>query len=245
MDKIIQNIVLVSGGKDSAAVLLRALELGLTFEAVFCDTGWEAPVTYEYLDYLELSLNLTITRLPSEGFEAMVLRKRIFPRRFMRFCTELLKMKPLKKYIRKYEDVTIYTGKRKSESLARKDTELSEYNKYYDCLQVNLIYDWSESDVFNYLESKNIQANPLYACGFKRVGCMPCILARQIEYSLCAKHFPQIIDAIERLEKDLGKDYVYNLIPPRCGHGIREVVSYLNGDKNQLEFTFCDSFHCE
>lgn len=42
-------IASVSGGKDSAAMSLYLTELGIEHERVFCDTGWEHPVTYEYL----------------------------------------------------------------------------------------------------------------------------------------------------------------------------------------------------
>jgi 3'-phosphoadenosine 5'-phosphosulfate sulfotransferase (PAPS reductase)/FAD synthetase len=38
-----------SGGKDSTATGLYLQEQGIPFEAIFCDTGWEHPATYEYL----------------------------------------------------------------------------------------------------------------------------------------------------------------------------------------------------
>lgn len=50
----VANVVSVSGGKDSTATALYAIDQGaenLTF--VFADTGHEHPQTYEYLDYLD------------------------------------------------------------------------------------------------------------------------------------------------------------------------------------------------
>lgn len=44
-----QHIVSVSGGKDSTATYLRAIELGRPFRAVFADTGNEHPATLEYV----------------------------------------------------------------------------------------------------------------------------------------------------------------------------------------------------
>lgn len=46
----VRHVVSVSGGKDSTATYLLALErLGGDFEAVFADTGNEHPYTYEYV----------------------------------------------------------------------------------------------------------------------------------------------------------------------------------------------------
>jgi len=47
------HVVSISGGKDSLAARLVAIERDTTHIAVFADTGHEHPLTYEYLDYLE------------------------------------------------------------------------------------------------------------------------------------------------------------------------------------------------
>lgn len=51
----IQHLVNVSGGKDSTAVYLRALELGRPFRAVFADTGNEHEAVYEFVERLHES----------------------------------------------------------------------------------------------------------------------------------------------------------------------------------------------
>lgn len=66
-DKMIR-LVSVSGGKDSTATLLLALERHPNDEvmAVFADTGNEHPMTYEYVDYLEERLDLKVHRLKQD-----------------------------------------------------------------------------------------------------------------------------------------------------------------------------------
>ncbi|WP_328590480.1 phosphoadenosine phosphosulfate reductase family protein [Pseudoxanthomonas winnipegensis] len=45
----VQHLVNVSGGKDSTATYLRAIESGREFRAVFADTGNEHPATLDYV----------------------------------------------------------------------------------------------------------------------------------------------------------------------------------------------------
>jgi len=52
----VMNLVTVSGGKDSLAQWLLAIESGVEFQAAFADTGHEHAQTMEYLDYLESKL---------------------------------------------------------------------------------------------------------------------------------------------------------------------------------------------
>lgn len=71
------HCISVSGGKDSTATWLLALETVTreTIRPLFADTGNEHPLTYEYLDYLEKRLGMPIVRL-RRSFETALARKR-------------------------------------------------------------------------------------------------------------------------------------------------------------------------
>ncbi len=70
-------VVSTSGGKDSTATLLVAIERVPRdrIYPVFADTGNEHPLTYQYLGYLETTLGLKITRLREDFSEWWVERR--------------------------------------------------------------------------------------------------------------------------------------------------------------------------
>lgn len=76
---MIKHVISVSGGKDSAATLLLALENcpSDSIVPIFCDTGNEHQAVYEYLAYLEQALDITIHRLKAD-FSKQIERKRMF-----------------------------------------------------------------------------------------------------------------------------------------------------------------------
>ena len=71
------NVISVSGGKDSLATRLVALENGVECQMVFADTGHEHPKTLEYLDYLESALKQPIRRIRAD-FSQRIASKREF-----------------------------------------------------------------------------------------------------------------------------------------------------------------------
>jgi 3'-phosphoadenosine 5'-phosphosulfate sulfotransferase (PAPS reductase)/FAD synthetase len=62
----ILNVVSMSGGKDSTATAIIALERGGKNRFLFADTGHEHEQTYEYIDYLEGALGITIERVKAD-----------------------------------------------------------------------------------------------------------------------------------------------------------------------------------
>jgi phosphoadenosine phosphosulfate reductase len=49
---------------------------------------------------------------------------------------------------------------------------------------LNPIIDWTEDDVWAFIKARNFPYNPLYDCGYKRVGCVGCPLSKNREKEL-------------------------------------------------------------
>lgn len=140
-----RNVVALSGGKDSTAMLLMMLEKDIVVdEIVFCDTTVEFPGMYDHLDKLEQNLGRKITRLiPDHDFEYYVLyhekkNSKVpktskyynttgygFPTFQVRWCTRKFKINPMDKFLRQTD--TNYIGITKDEehrTKRKKDTLL-------------------------------------------------------------------------------------------------------------------------
>lgn len=67
----------------------------------------------------------------------------------------------------------------------------------------NPIVDWTDDDVWDYIGSEHIQANPLYGCGFDRVGCIGCPMAgkhgREFEFARYPTYQRAYIRAFDRM----------------------------------------------
>lgn len=76
---------------------------------------------------------------------------------------------------------------------------------------VNPIYEWTDSDIWEYIRENDIETNPLYARGYTRVGCIGCPMAtyRMVmkEFSDYPKYKELYIMAFDRmLEENKKKD---------------------------------------
>lgn len=105
---------------------------------------------------------------------------------------------------------------------------------------VNPIVDWSDEDVWEFLHHYGCSSNPLYECGFKRIGCIGCPMAsmreRKRELALYPKYKENYIRAFGRmLERRREKGLP---IPPMWIDGEHVFKWWVGDDPYQLEFDF-------
>ena len=193
----------VSGGKDSAAMALYLRELGVPFTAVFADTGWEHPETYRYLwDEIAPRFGLTVVRGPR--LMAELVQHKGCSSRARRFCTQLLKVYPLRDYIQSLDDDVVNAiGIRAANRKPARSSPSGNTMRSLSCDTWRPLIAWSTADVIALHRRHGLPLNPLYAMGAERVGCWPCIYARKAEIRLIADTDPARIAEIRALESNV------------------------------------------
>lgn len=222
-------IVTTSGGKDSSVCVALAQRAGINFEVQHNHTTADAPETVRFVreefKRLEaLGIKCTINYPTYKGkptsMWALIPQKLMPPTRLVRYCCSILKERGGKgRYIT--------TGVRWAESTKRKnnrgiyETMPSDPRKkivlnndnddrrrlFETCMRqhkavCNPIIDWTDADVWGYIEAEKIPANPLYECGFARVGCIGCPIAgksRYAEFARYPKYKKLYINAFDRM----------------------------------------------
>jgi phosphoadenosine phosphosulfate reductase len=76
---------------------------------------------------------------------------------------------------------------------------------------VNPIVDWTD-DVWDFLNHYGCKSNPLYQCGFKRIGCIGCPMAAKHRYAEFARYpiyqqnYIKAFDRMLKRREELGKN---------------------------------------
>lgn len=232
-------IVSVSGGKDSTAMLVLATKTISKSEirAVYQDTGFEHPSVYQYLDYLEDKLQIKIERLKSKQYRDVpdfCEKTGTLPNFRNRGCTGELKQFPFRQYLIEQnlcqETTECWFGIRAQESNRRsekyggmspEDTmPLAFLGSVYRLKALRTILarfpivQWSEQEVFQYIADAGLEPNPLYASGFKRVGCFPCVLSGASTFRTAwrtpegRRNILRLIDIEETVGKQNGRTFI-------------------------------------
>lgn len=187
--------VCISGGKDSSVIQQLCIMAGVKCQFYHSHTGIDHPETVYFIRrekkrLEELGYELKIS-YPKETLESLVKRKKMLPTRLARYCCAELKETGGR-------DRVIVTGVRKAESVNRSSRALAEtigrkkadrviiQNDNTDnrrsveqcvllgTISLNIIIDWSDEEVWEFIKQYNLPYNPLYDKGYKRVGCVGC-----------------------------------------------------------------------
>lgn len=184
-----------SGGKDSQVIYELAKMAGVKFKAYFYKTSVDPQdlllfIRSNYPDVLWIPPEYTMFQL--------ILKKKNFPTRKSRFCCEYIKE-------RKGLNRVVIIGIRREESTTRKKRIefTSECKLGCDKNLLSIILDWTERDVFKFLDMRGIEVCSLYKVQ-NRIGCIGCPINRKMLKELL--RFPNVMKAyINTAQKIINK----------------------------------------
>ena len=162
-----KTLVAFSGGKDSQVCYHLCKDACLPFVAQYSITRFEPPELIEFIraNYPDVVFRRAYRRSLVEeiGYSGL-------PNRWFRWCCDA-KHKKTSGF-----DMTVI-GVRAAESPRRKANWRTFGRKRDGSWYVCPIFDWTDTEVWEYLNGKNLPHCSLYDEGAKRIGCICCPLA--------------------------------------------------------------------
>jgi len=162
-----QLVVANSLGKDSVAVWHLAKKVNPKIRGFIVTTRFKPPETVAFMNeqvaqYPELRIFRNDEVIPDKLHATDPDR-----------CCDILKVEPTRRAIEEMNVSCWVTGLRCTEGRTRTDFKEVE-QRDPGLIKLNPILIWYEREVWQYLALNHVPVNPLYAKGYRSLGCAPC-----------------------------------------------------------------------
>jgi phosphoadenosine phosphosulfate reductase len=160
-------VVANSLGKDSVAVWRLAKQVSPKIRGFIVTTRYKPDETKQFMKeqvakYPELKVFSNEEEIPDRLYETDP-----------DHCCDILKVKPTRQAVKEMKVKCWVTGLRCTEGRTRTDfKEIEERDA--GLIKLNPILIWYEREVWQYLALNKVDMNPLYAKGYRSLGCWPC-----------------------------------------------------------------------
>ncbi|MBU1113392.1 MAG: phosphoadenylyl-sulfate reductase [Candidatus Omnitrophica bacterium] len=160
-------VVANSLGKDSVVVWDLAKKVNPKIQGFIVTTRFKPKETIDFMNqevarYPELKVYKSDIPIPDRLYETDPDR-----------CCDILKVEPVKRAVYRMGVTCWVTGLRCTEGRTRTDyKEVEERDR--GLVKLNPILIWKEREVWQYLALYGVKVNPLYAEGYRSLGCAPC-----------------------------------------------------------------------
>lgn len=195
--------VAFSGGKDSLCIYYLTKIAGVKADYHYNMTTVDPPELVQFIktfDDVEIEHSGT-----DKTMWNLIIKKGMPPTRIIRYCCKELKEHGGDNRVK-------ILGVRAEESAKRKDRSVVELSSPLGKV-INLIYDWTEDDVWQFIHCNLIDYCKLYDEGYDRLGCIGCPQAyhTKIEfdferYPLYMKAYIKCFDKMLEYQKSRGKE---------------------------------------
>lgn len=204
---------LFSGGCDSLVSTHVAAKLcekyGYDFVVGFIDTTIGLPETFEFVRKVCERYGWKFEILKS-GYDYTELVKRWgFPGLNYRWCMVWLKLKALYNYTKKVRRPLFISGVRKDESRRRlrlaDEGKIKVFMKDHGAGFLNLILNWSEADVWDYIVNNDLPINPVSEKLHFSGDCFCGAFSSKGEIMKLKEYFPHMFERLCKIEEDVNK----------------------------------------
>jgi len=167
--------ITTSFGMQSAVLLhmLHMLQAGNTIKVIWVDTGYLPSETYQYADMLSKKLNLNITVAQSQISPARM--EALFGKLWennsvkdLETYHNIRKVQPLEDALKAHEIHCWASGVRKSQTDNR--GSMSVLEPIRSRLSLRPILEWSQKEIFYYMQKNNLPPHPLFEKGYSTIG---------------------------------------------------------------------------
>lgn len=160
-------VVANSLGKDSVVVWHLAKRVSPDIRGFIVTTRFKPPETVEFMER-EIALYPELRVFKNDEPVTDDLYKTDPD-----LCCDILKVQPTKQAIEEMNVTCWATGLRCTEGRTRTDfAEIEERDE--GLIKLNPILVWNELEVWQYIALNQVPVNPLYAEGYRSLGCAPC-----------------------------------------------------------------------
>lgn len=161
-----------SFGAQAAVTLHLVTRENPDIPVVLVDTGYLFPETYQFVDELteRLQLNLHVYR----AIRSPAWQEARDGKRWERGGAEIAayneenKVAPMKKALRELDAGTWFAGLRRSQSSSRANTPYLDWSG--ERWKVHPIADWTDRDIYKYLQRNDLPYHPLWEQGYISIG---------------------------------------------------------------------------
>lgn len=250
----------ISGGRTSMFMGIELQKQG--FDGIYCfqNTGMETPETIEFLKSAPFPLIVlqyksekpffTIETLDSmnktgEPFKQLVRKRKAIPNKTQRFCTQEMKIKTLRRYMRsqKIKVWTNFLGIRADEK-DRIEKIKAGYKKQSDkTVRVSCSFPLANmgitaKDIGDFWKKQNWNLDlPMLPSGKTICGnCVGCFHKSEAEMAISYKRYPALYAIMEEMEKEIGYTFRKN--------SMTEYREFFDNDKH-FDFNIKNDLYCD
>lgn len=162
------------GGASGMVLLDMAVRIGWAFEVFYLDTDLLFPETYALIEQVRTHYGVEPVGYRSRW--TLEAQEREFAPNLWEsnpdMCCSLRKVEPNARALQGKQ--AWIAGLRRDQAATRSHIAKVEWDRKFDLAKLNPLADWSEDEVWEYVQANGIPYNELHDKGYASIGCVHC-----------------------------------------------------------------------